>query len=56
MNIQNVTNAKSTADIIARKVIGEFIQLTFKCVIITLKLKDWNKDYLTATTFTVTER
>lgn len=56
MNIQNTTNAKSTADIIARKVIGEFIQLTFKRVIITLKLKDWNRYYFTATTFTVTER
>ena len=55
-NIKTATGAKSTADILKRKVIGEFIELTFKKHYVMLRLKDWNKDYFEAKTFTITER
>ena len=55
-NIKTATGAKSTADILKRKVIGEFIELTFKKYYVMLRLKDWNKDYFEAKTFVVTER
>ena len=55
-NIKTATGAKSTADILKRKVIGEFIELTFKKYYVMLRLKDWNKDYFEAKTFTITER
>lgn len=55
-NIKTATGAKSTADILKRRVIGEFIELTFKKCCVFLRLKDWNKDYFEAKTFIVTER
>ena len=55
-NIKTATGAKSTAEILKRKVLGDFIELTFKKYYITLRLKDWNKDYFEAKTFTITER
>lgn len=55
-NIKTVIGAKSTADILNRRVIGEFIELTFKKHLVLLRLKDWNKDYFEAKTFVFTER
>lgn len=55
-SIKTATGAKSTADILKRKVIGDFIELTFKKYRVFLRLKDWNKDYFEAKTFIVTER
>lgn len=55
-SIKTATGAKSTADILKRKVFGEFIELTFKKYYVMLRLKDWNKDYFEAKTFTITER
>lgn len=55
-NIKTATGARSTADILKRRVFGDFIELTFKKCYITLRLKDWNKDYFEAKTFTITER
>lgn len=55
-NIKTATGARSTADILKRKVLGDFIELTFKKCRVILRLKDWNKDYFEAKTFVVTER
>ena len=55
-NIKTATGAKSTADILKRRVIGDFIELTFKTCHVLLKLKDWNRDYFEAKDFTVRER
>ena len=55
-SIKTATGAKSTADILKRQVIGDFIELTFKKCRVLLRLKDWNKDYFEAKTFILTER
>ena len=54
--IQTATGAKSNADIIKRRVIGETIELWFEKFYVTLRLKEWNRNYLQSETFTITKR
>ena len=54
--IQTATGAKSNADIIKRKVIGDIIELWFEKFYVTVRLKEWNRNYLQSETFTITKR
>lgn len=54
--IQTATGAKSNADIIKRRVIGDIIELWFEKFYVTVRLKEWNRNYLQSETFTITKR
>ena len=54
--IQTATGAKSNADIIKRRVIGDIIELWFEKFYVTTRLKEWNRNYLQSKTFTITKR
>ena len=54
--IQTATGAKSTSDIIKRRVIGDIIELWFEKFYVTTRLKEWNRNYLQSETFTITKR
>ena len=54
--IQAATGAKSNADIIKRRVIGDIIELWFEKFYVTVRLKEWNRNYLQSETFTITKR
>ena len=54
--IQTATGAKSNADIIKRRVIGDVIELWFEKFYVTTRLKEWNRNYLQSETFTITKR
>lgn len=54
--IQTATGAKSNADIIKRRVIGDIIELWFEKFYVTLRLKEWNRNYLQSEAFTITKR
>ena len=54
--IQAATGAKSNADIIKRRVIGDIIELWFEKFYVTTRLKEWNRNYLQSETFTITKR
>ena len=54
--IQTATGAKSNADIIKRRVIGDMIELWFEKFYVTVRLKEWNRNYLQSETFTITKR
>lgn len=54
--IQTATGAKSNADIIKRRVIGDMIELWFEKFYVTTRLKEWNRNYLQSKTFTITKR
>lgn len=54
--IQTATGAKSNADIIKRRVIGDIIELWFEKFYVTTRLKEWNRNYLQSETFTITKR
>lgn len=54
--IQTATGAHGTSDIIKRKVIGDIIELWFEKFFVTVKLKEWNRNYLQANSFTITRR
>ena len=54
--IQMATGAKSNADIIKRRVIGDIIELWFEKFYVTVRLKEWNRNYLQSETFTITKR
>ena len=54
--IQTATGAKSNADIIKRRVIGDMIELWFEKFYVTTRLKEWNRNYLQSETFTITKR
>lgn len=54
--IQTATGAKSNADIIKRRVIGDIIELWFEKFYVTTRLKEWNRNYLQTNSFTITKR
>ena len=54
--IQTATGAKNTGDIIKRRVIGDIIELWFEKFYVTVRLKEWNRNYLQSETFTITKR
>ena len=54
--IQTATGAKSNADIIKRRVVGDIIELWFEKFYVTTRLKEWNRNYLQSETFTITKR
>ena len=54
--IQTATGAKSNADIIKRRVVGDIIELWFEKFYVTTRLKEWNRNYLQSETFTITRR
>ena len=54
--IQTATGAKSNADIIKRRVVGDVIELWFEKFYVTTRLKEWNRNYLQSETFTITKR
>ena len=54
--IQTATGAKSNADIIKRRVVGDIIELWFEKFYVTVRLKEWNRNYLQSETFTITKR
>ena len=54
--IQTATGAKSNADIIKRRVIGDVIELWFDKFCVTVRLKEWNRNYLQSEAFTITKR
>ena len=54
--IQTATGAKSNADIIKRRVVGDVIELWFEKFYVTVRLKEWNRNYLQSETFTITKR
>lgn len=54
--IQTATGAKSNADIIKRRVIGDYIELWFEKFYVTTRLKEWNRNYLQTNNFTITKR
>ena len=54
--IQTATGAKSNADIIKRRVIGDIIELWFEKFYVTVRLAEWNRNYLQSETFTITKR
>ena len=54
--IQTATGAKSNADIIKRRVIGDYIELWFEKFYVTTRLAEWNRNYLQSETFTITKR
>ena len=54
--IQTATGAKSNADIIKRRVLGDIIELWFEKFYVTTRLKEWNRNYLQSETFTITKR
>lgn len=56
MTIKEATGAKSTAEIIARKVVSDYIVLTLKNSVVITKLKDWNLKSLSATPTVVRPR
>ena len=54
--IQTATGAKSNADIIKRRVVGDIIELWFEKFYVTVRLKEWNRNYLQSETFTIAKR
>ena len=54
--IQAAPGAKNTGDIIKRRVIGDIIELWFEKFYVTVRLKEWNRNYLQSETFTITKR
>ena len=54
--IQTATGARNTGDIIKRRVIGDIIELWFEKFYVTVRLKEWNRNYLQSETFTITKR
>ena len=54
--IQAATGAKNTGDIIKRRVIGDIIELWFEKFYVTVRLAEWNRNYLQSETFTITKR
>ena len=54
--IQTATGAKNTGDIIKRRVIGDIIELWFEKFYVTVRLAEWNRNYLQSETFTITKR
>ena len=54
--IQTATGARSNADIIKRRVVGDVIELWFEKFYVTTRLKEWNRNYLQSETFTITKR
>ena len=54
--IQMATGAKNTGDIIKRRVIGDIIELWFEKFYVTVRLAEWNRNYLQSETFTITKR
>ena len=54
--IQTATGAKSNADIIKRRVVGDIIELWFEKFYVTTRLKEWNRNYLQSETFTIAKR
>ena len=54
--IQTATGAKNKGDIIKRRVLGDIIELWFEKFYVTVRLKEWNRNYLQSETFTITKR